>query len=112
MLANEVRIAYRRLLKVQQRRFAGDPVVLESAHKQTRAEFEANRSLTDEKKIKKSLKHAINVEEVIRRYVVQAPRNDEKDNTYNIKFTQEHALRDGHPILIKSSLQKNKPADD
>ncbi|KAJ2012521.1 hypothetical protein GGI14_005783 [Coemansia sp. S680] len=89
-----------------------DPMVLESAHKQTRAEFEANRSLTDEKKIKKSLKHAINVEEVIRRYVVQAPRNDEKDNTYNIKFTQDHALRDGHPILIKSSLQKSKPAED
>ncbi|KAJ2798020.1 hypothetical protein H4S07_005800, partial [Coemansia furcata] len=79
---------------------------------QTRAEFEANRSLTDEKKIKKSLKHAVNVEDVIRRYVVQAPRSEEKDNTYSIKFTSEHALRDGHPILIKSSLQKNKPAED
>ncbi|KAJ2889712.1 hypothetical protein GGI21_006459, partial [Coemansia aciculifera] len=85
-----------------------DPVIIESAHRQTRAEFEANRSLTDEKKIKKCIKHAVNVEDVIRRYVVQAPRSEEKDGSYRIKFTQEHALRDGHPILIKSSLQKNK----
>ncbi|KAJ2336172.1 hypothetical protein GGI00_000982 [Coemansia sp. RSA 2681] len=91
----------------------GDPTVIESAHRQTRTEFEANRSLTDEKKIKKSIKHAVNVEDVIRRYVVQAPRSEEKDNTYRIKFTPEHALRDGHPILIKSSLQKkSKPAED
>ncbi|KAJ1817531.1 hypothetical protein LPJ60_004791 [Coemansia sp. RSA 2675] len=91
---------------------SSDPVVIESAHKQTRAEFEANRSLTDEKKIKKSLKHAVNVEDVIRRYVVQAPRSEEKDNTYSIKFTSEHALRDRHPILIKSSLQKSKSTEE
>ncbi|KAJ2002234.1 hypothetical protein H4R26_003715 [Coemansia thaxteri] len=112
MLASEVRVAYRRLLKIQQRRFAGDPAVIEAAHKQTRTEFEANRSLADEKKIHKSLKHARNVEQVIRSYVVQAPRSEENENTYKIKFTPEHALRNGHPILIKSSLQKDSQKTD
>ncbi|KAI8322837.1 hypothetical protein GQ54DRAFT_316921 [Martensiomyces pterosporus] len=111
MIANEVRIAYRRLLKIQRRRFAGDEAVINAAHKQTRSEFEANRSLADEKKIKKSLKHAANVEEVIRRYVVQGTRNEQKDSTYNIAFTSEHALRDAHPIIIKSTLKKDAAAD-
>ncbi|KAJ1933629.1 hypothetical protein GGF37_006660 [Kickxella alabastrina] len=106
--SNQARIAYRRLLKIERRRFSGDLPVMMAAVKQTRTEFENNRSETDEKKIKKLLKHAAGVEEVIRGYVVQAPRNEEKDNTYNIKFTSEHALRDGHPIIIKSSLQKDK----
>ncbi|KAI7824547.1 hypothetical protein BX661DRAFT_185513 [Kickxella alabastrina] len=84
--SNQARIAYRRLLKIERRRFSGDLPVMMAA----------------------LLKHAAGVEEVIRGYVVQAPRNEEKDNTYNIKFTSEHALRDGHPIIIKSSLQKDK----
>ncbi|KAJ1939845.1 hypothetical protein EC988_007201, partial [Linderina pennispora] len=86
------------------------PVML-AAHRQTRTEFEANRSLTDEKKIKKCLKHGTQVEEVIRRYVVQGNKVEDKDNTYSIAFTSEHALRDAHPILIKSTLQ-NKDKDE
>ncbi|KAJ1877676.1 hypothetical protein H4R99_005872 [Coemansia sp. RSA 1722] len=105
---NHVKNAYRRLLKVERRRFANDPQVLAAAQKQTRSEFDNNRTQTDEKKIQKLLKHAANVEEVIRRYVVQAPRSKVQANTYNIKFTSEHALRDRHPIIIKSSLQKIK----
>ncbi|KAJ1813258.1 hypothetical protein LPJ56_003511 [Coemansia sp. RSA 2599] len=110
--ASQVRNAYRRLLKVERRRFAGDIPVLTAAQKQTRSEFENNRTQTDEKKIQKLLKHAANVEEVIRRYVVQAPRSESKENTYDIRFTSEHALRDRHPIIVKSSLQKNKPGAD
>ncbi|KAJ2395417.1 hypothetical protein GGI23_004311, partial [Coemansia sp. RSA 2559] len=82
-----------------------DVQVVSAAAKKTRDEFESNRSVVDEKKIKKLLKHAADVELVIRSYVVQAPRSTEKDNTYNIRFTSDHALRDRHPILIKSSLQ-------
>ncbi|KAJ1960117.1 hypothetical protein GGI12_003974 [Dipsacomyces acuminosporus] len=87
-----------------------DIEIISAAHRQTRSEFEANRSLSDEKKIKKSLKHAANVEEVIRKYVVQGLKNEEKTSTYNIAFTPEHALRDAHPIIIKSTLAKNTPA--
>ncbi|KAJ1642432.1 Complex III assembly factor lyrm7 [Coemansia erecta] len=110
--ASQVRNAYRRLLKVERRRFAGDLPVQAAAQKQTRSEFESNRTQTDEKKIQKLLKHAKNVEEVIRRYVVQAPRSETKENTYDIKFTSEHALRDRHPIIVKSSLQKNKSSSE
>ncbi|KAJ2535964.1 hypothetical protein EV175_006856, partial [Coemansia sp. RSA 1933] len=85
-----------------------DNVVLLAANKKTRDEFEGNRSVTDEKKIGKLLKHAADVELVIRSYVVQAPRNTQKDNTYNVGFTSDHALRDRHPIIIKSSLQNKK----
>ncbi|PIA16484.1 hypothetical protein COEREDRAFT_8280 [Coemansia reversa NRRL 1564] len=113
MSANNVRIAFRRLLKIQQRRFEGDNHTIAAARDQTRKEFEANRLLDNQKDIEKRLKHARDVEEVIRRYVVQAPRSTDKDNTYNIRFTTEHALRDRHPIIIKSSLQKNRePKDD
>ncbi|KAJ2313776.1 Complex III assembly factor lyrm7 [Coemansia sp. RSA 2702] len=112
MSAKQVRIAFRRLLKVQRRRFEGDQSIVAAARDQTRKEFEANRDLSDPKLIAKRLKHARDVEEVIRRYVVQAPRSTEKDNTYQIKFTSEHALRDRHPILIKSSLQDKKPKDE
>ncbi|KAJ1769966.1 Complex III assembly factor lyrm7 [Coemansia sp. RSA 1813] len=105
MSASQVRTAYRQLLKVQHKRFAGDAPVVLAAKEKTREEFESNRAVTDGKKIKKLLKHAADVELVIRSYVVQAPRNTDKNNTYNIKFTSEHALRDRHPIIIKSSLQ-------
>ncbi|KAJ2764402.1 hypothetical protein IWQ56_000916 [Coemansia nantahalensis] len=108
MSASEVRIAFRRLLQVQRRRFKGDEAVIAAARDQTRKEFDACRHLEQPKDIAKRLKHARNVEEVIRRYVVQAPRSTERDNTYKITFTPEHALRDRHPILIKSSLQ-DKP---
>ncbi|KAI9505991.1 hypothetical protein GGI25_001397 [Coemansia spiralis] len=109
--SNRARIAYRRLLKIQRKRFAGDPPVITAAQAQTRKEFENNKAVTDEKKIQKLLKHAENVELVIRKYVVQAPRDLEKQNTYNVKFTSEHALRDRHPILIKSSLQKKDKSE-
>ncbi|KAJ2657697.1 hypothetical protein IWW48_004378 [Coemansia sp. RSA 1200] len=112
MSSSQARIAYRRLLKIQRKRFAGDVPIITAAHKKTREEFENNRAVTDEKKVKKLLKHAADVELVIRSYVVQAPRNTEKENTYNIKFTSEHALRDRHPIIIKSSLQKSKNSEE
>ncbi|KAJ2081576.1 hypothetical protein H4R24_002252 [Coemansia sp. RSA 988] len=113
MSASNARIAFRRLLKIQKRRFEGDNHTIDAARDQTRKEFEASRLLENQKDIDKRLKHARDVEEVIRRYVVQAPRSTEKDNTYNIKFTTEHALRDRHPIIIKSSLQKDrKPKED
>ncbi|KAJ2498835.1 hypothetical protein GGH96_003982 [Coemansia sp. RSA 1972] len=112
MSAKEVRTVFRQLLKAQRRRFAGDERIVAAARVQTRKEFEANRSLEDPKIIAKRLKHARNVEEVIRRYVVQAPRSTEKENTYQVKFTSEHALRDRHPIIIKSSLQKDKKPDN
>ncbi|KAJ1834118.1 hypothetical protein LPJ73_007840, partial [Coemansia sp. RSA 2703] len=108
MSATQARIAYRRLLKVEKVRFANDPTVLHAAQQQTRKEFEKGATQTDEKKIAKLLKHAANVEQVIRRYVVQAPLSPSKPNTYNVKFTSDHALRDAHPIVIKSSLQNNK----
>ncbi|KAJ1729806.1 hypothetical protein LPJ61_003348 [Coemansia biformis] len=111
MSAKDVRLAFRRLLKVQRRRFQGDDAVIAAARVQTRKEFEAGRGLEKQKDIEKRLKHARAVEEVIRRYVVQAPRSTERENTYNIKFTSEHALRDRHPILVKSSL-KDKPLKD
>ncbi|KAJ2723038.1 hypothetical protein GGI07_002932 [Coemansia sp. Benny D115] len=109
--AAQARIAYRRLLKIERKRFAGDPTVIIAAAKQTRQEFENNRAQTDEKKIKKLLKHASNVETVIKSYVVQGTRSEEKENTYQIKFTSEHALRDPVPIVI-SSLKKNKESKD
>ncbi|KAJ1719957.1 lariat debranching enzyme [Coemansia erecta] len=112
MSATQARIAYRRLLKAEQLRFANDPTVLQAARQQTRTEFEANREQTDAKKITKLLKHARGVEEVIRRYVVQAPRNEIKPDTYNVRFTSDHALRDAHPIIIKSFLQQPKKDKD
>ncbi|KAJ2785057.1 hypothetical protein H4R18_000765 [Coemansia javaensis] len=111
MSAREVRTAFRRLLKTQRLRFAEDNTMIAAAREQTRREFEQNRGLESARDIEKKLKHARNVEEVIRRYVVQAPRSDEREDTYKIKFTPEHALRDRHPILIKSSL-KDKPLKD
>ncbi len=76
---------YKRLLRQTQQTFKGDRRV-EVAFVEIRKKFEQNRGETEERKIQKMIKIAMDAENILKRNVVQATRKGDSDTFGKTRF--------------------------
>jgi len=87
-LRKEALQLYKHLLRTRAMVFANDPIALEITRQKIREGYDKNRSLTEEKDIRKNIQNGYDVILVLKTEVVQAPINDR--GNYEVKVRDEH----------------------
>ncbi|KAF3340658.1 mitochondrial zinc maintenance protein 1 [Carex littledalei] len=89
MASGEAMAAYRALLRVTRRTFAGDKLMLSESKNEIRRQFEENRQVTAEAEVRQLLDQAKEASHFIQHMIVQAKRSP--SGSFVVKPEKEHS---------------------
>ncbi|ELU05239.1 hypothetical protein CAPTEDRAFT_225664 [Capitella teleta] len=95
--------SYKALHRTRLAVFSGDQVALQAGRDKINEQYAKNKTLQDEEEIAKLVQGAEEASEFIRKSVVQAQLNPEKE-VYQVKLKEESVRQANHPYLKEGDI--------